>query len=121
MNNFNKDDAFEIIYSIKGNNRKIWQRLTDLYAECTIDYDKESETTKDLYKFVFARFFVPISGNHKKDVDGILDEEWIQWLEENAMVYFGYIENLVNRGTILSMTKLSESIKAFVDSGEIQY
>ncbi len=53
---FGKDyfsELLERVRSIRASERRIWQQITDIYAECSMDYDKNSPTTKDaslLYK-----------------------------------------------------------------------
>ena len=47
---FGKDyfkELLELIRSIRASERRIWQQITDIYAECSIDYDKNAPTTKD--------------------------------------------------------------------------
>ena len=47
---FGKDyfrELLERIRSIRASERRIWQQITDIYAECSIDYDKDSPTTQD--------------------------------------------------------------------------
>ena len=49
-NFFNKDyfkELLERIRSIRASERRIWQQVTDIFAECSIDYDKNSEVTKE--------------------------------------------------------------------------
>ncbi len=52
---FGKDyfrELFERVRSIRASERRIWQQITDIYAECSIDYDKNSQTTRDFYAMV---------------------------------------------------------------------
>ena len=47
---FGKDyfrELLERVRSIRASERRIWQQITDIYAECSIDYDKNSPTTHD--------------------------------------------------------------------------
>ena len=49
---FGKDyfrELLERVRSIRTSERRIWQQITDIYAECSIDYDKNSPTTHDFY------------------------------------------------------------------------
>ena len=43
------DELLERVRSIRASERRIWQKITDIYAECSIDYDKDSKTTRDFY------------------------------------------------------------------------
>ena len=42
----------ERVRSIRANERRIYQQITDIFAECSIDYDADSNTTKDFYAIV---------------------------------------------------------------------
>ena len=52
---FGKDyfrELLERVRSIRASERRIWQQITDIYAECSIDYDKNAPTTHDFYAMV---------------------------------------------------------------------
>lgn len=62
---FGKDyfrELLERVRSIRASERRIWQQITDIFAECSIDYDKESQTTKDFYATVQNKFHYAITG-----------------------------------------------------------
>lgn len=62
---FGKDyfrELLERIRSIRASERRIWQQITDIYAECSIDYDKDAPTTKDFYAMVQNKFHYAITG-----------------------------------------------------------
>lgn len=47
---FGKDyfkELLERVRSIRASERRIWQQITDIYAECSIDYDSKAPTTKE--------------------------------------------------------------------------
>ena len=46
------DELLERIREIRTSERRYYQKITDIYAECSIDYDRESETTRTFYKTV---------------------------------------------------------------------
>ena len=49
---FGKDYFRELlkrVRSIRASERRIWQQITDIYAECSIDYDRNAKTTRDFY------------------------------------------------------------------------
>ena len=82
---FGKDyfkELLERIRSIRASERRIWQQITDIYAECSIDYDKNAPTTKDFYAMVQNKFHYAIAGqtgaeivyshaDHKKENMGL--------------------------------------------------
>ena len=62
---FGKDyfrELLERVRSIRASERRIWQQITDIYAECSIDYDKYSPTTQDFYAMIQNRFHYAITG-----------------------------------------------------------
>lgn len=62
---FGKDyfrELLERVRSIRASERRIWQQITDIYAECSTDYDKSSPTTRDFYAMIQNRFHYAITG-----------------------------------------------------------
>lgn len=52
---FGKDyfkELLERVRSIRASERRIWQQITDIFAECSIDYDKNDPITHDFYAMV---------------------------------------------------------------------
>lgn len=69
-------ELLERIRSIRASERRIYQQVTDIFAECAIDYDRNSEITKNFYAMVQNKFHFAITGNtaaeiiyHKADAD----------------------------------------------------
>ncbi len=62
---FGKDyfrELLERVRSIRASERRIWQQITDIYAECSTDYDKNATTTRDFYAMIQNRFHYAITG-----------------------------------------------------------
>ena len=62
---FGKDyfrELLERVRSIRTSERRMWQQITDIYAACSTDYDKNSPTTKDFYAMIQNRFHYAITG-----------------------------------------------------------
>ena len=62
---FGKDyfkELLERVRSIRASERRIWQQITDIFAECSIDYDKDSPITKEFYAMVQNKFHYAITG-----------------------------------------------------------
>lgn len=62
---FGKDyfrELLERVRSIRASERRIYQQITDIFAECSIDYDPKSETTRDFYATVQNKFHFAING-----------------------------------------------------------
>ena len=70
-NFFGKDyfkELLERIRSIRTSERRIWQQITDIFAECSIDYDKNSDITKQFYSTVQNKFHYAITGNTAAEI-----------------------------------------------------
>lgn len=61
-------ELLERIRSIRASERRIWQKITDIYAECSIDYDKDSPTTHDFYVMIQNRFHYAITGQTAAEI-----------------------------------------------------
>ncbi len=61
-------ELLERIRSIRTSERRIWQKITDIYAECSIDYDKNSPTTHDFYAMIQNRFHYAITGQTAAEI-----------------------------------------------------
>lgn len=62
---FGKDyfrELLERVRSIRASERRIWQQITDIFAECSIDYDKNSQITHAFYAMVQNKFHYAITG-----------------------------------------------------------
>lgn len=68
---FGKDyfrELLERVRSIRASERRIWQQVTDIYAECSIDYDRTSPTTKEFYAMVQNKFHYAIVGQTAPEI-----------------------------------------------------
>ena len=62
---FGKDyfqELLERVRSIRASERRIWQQITDIFAECSIDYDKNDPITHEFYAMVQNKFHYAITG-----------------------------------------------------------
>lgn len=62
------DELLERVRSIRASERRIWQKITDVYAECSTDYDRDSKTTKDFYAMVQNKFHYAITGQTAPEI-----------------------------------------------------
>ena len=131
---FGKDyfrELLERVRSIRASERRIWQQITDIFAECSIDYDKNSQVTRDFYSMVQNKFHYAITGQTAAEIiytkadmglttwknapDGrilksdvsiaknYLDDAQIKRLERTVTGYFDYIEDLIERENTFTM------------------
>ena len=65
-------DAFrellERVRSIRASERRIWQQVTDIFAECSIDYDRNAPVTRDFYAMVQNKFHYAITGQTAAEI-----------------------------------------------------
>lgn len=68
---FGKDyfkELLERVRSIRASERRIYQQITDIFAECSIDYDPKSDTTRLFYAHVQDMFHFAITGHTAAEI-----------------------------------------------------
>ena len=68
---FGKDyfrELLERVRSIRASERRIWQQVTDIFAECSIDYDRNAPVTRDFYAMVQNKFHYAITGQTAAEI-----------------------------------------------------
>lgn len=68
---FGKDyfkELLERVRSIRASERRVWQQVTDIFAECSIDYDNQSEITHEFYATVQNKFHYAITGKTAAEI-----------------------------------------------------
>ena len=68
---FGKDyfrELLERVRSIRASERRIYQQITDIFAECSIDYDPKSQTTQQFYAHVQDKFHFAITGHTAAEI-----------------------------------------------------
>ena len=68
---FGKDyfrELLERVRSIRASERRIWQQITDIFAECSIDYDRNAEITHNFYAMVQNKFHFAITGQTAAEI-----------------------------------------------------
>lgn len=68
---FGKDyfrELLERVRSIRASERRIWQQVTDIFAECSIDYDKDAPITHEFYAMVQNKFHYAITGKTAPEI-----------------------------------------------------
>lgn len=61
-------ELLERVRSIRASERRIWQQITDIFAECSIDYDRDSDITKEFYAMVQNKFHYAITGQTAAEI-----------------------------------------------------
>jgi len=68
---FGKDyfkELLQRVRSIRASERRIYQQVTDIFAECCLDYDKNAEITKNFYAMIQNKFHFAITGNTAAEI-----------------------------------------------------
>ena len=68
---FGKDyfrELLERVRSIRASERRIWQQITDIFAECSMDYDKNSDVTREFYATIQNKFHYAITGQTAAEI-----------------------------------------------------
>jgi len=61
-------ELLERVRSIRASERRLYQQITDIFAECSIDYDVDSSTTKEFYAMVQNKFHFAITGKTAPEI-----------------------------------------------------
>ena len=61
-------ELLERVRSIRASERRIWQQITDVFAECSIDYDKNADITHAFYAMVQNKFHYAIAGQTAAEI-----------------------------------------------------
>lgn len=62
------DELLERIREIRASERRFYQKITDIYAQCSIDYDLKSDLTLNFYKTVQKKLHWAITGNTAAEI-----------------------------------------------------
>ena len=68
---FGKDyfkELLERVRSIRASERRVYQQITDIFAECSIDYNPKADVTKDFYAMVQNKFHFAITGQTAAEI-----------------------------------------------------
>jgi hypothetical protein len=61
-------ELLERVRSIRASERRIWQQITDIFAECSMDYDRKSPVTREFYAMVQNKFHFAIVGQTAAEI-----------------------------------------------------
>jgi hypothetical protein len=68
---FGKDyfqELLERVRSIRASERRIWLQITDIFAECSIDYDPNAQITQEFYASIQNKFHYAITGQTAAEI-----------------------------------------------------
>jgi len=122
---FGKDyfkEQLERIKDIRSSERRFYQQITDIYSECSIDYDKNSQYTKDFFATVQNKLhWAPTGRIRKTDVviaKNYLEEKEIKSLNRIVTMYLDYAEHQAEKQIPMTMQDWSKKLNAFLEFNE---
>ncbi len=62
------DELLERIREIRASERRAYQKIADIFEQCSYDYDKNSETTKEFYAFVQNKLHFAVTGKTAAEI-----------------------------------------------------
>lgn len=62
------EEMLERIRNIRSSERRFYQKITDIYSSCSVDYDKDSEITKEFFKTVQNKLHFAITGQTAAEI-----------------------------------------------------
>ncbi|MCG4571037.1 RhuM family protein [Clostridium cochlearium] len=81
------DELLERIREIRASERRFYQKITDIYAECSIDYDKNSQVTKTFYATVQNKLHWAITGHTAEVAKKLAEGEYEKFRIEQDRLY----------------------------------
>lgn len=131
---FGKDyfkELLERVRSIRASERRIWQQITDVFAECSIDYDKNAKLTRQFYATVQNKFHYAIVGqtaaeiiyeraDHTKDHMGLMTWENApdgRVLKSDALIAKNYLSEKQIRSLERAVSGYFDYIEDLIERG----
>lgn len=120
------DELLERIREIRASERRAYQKITDIFEQCSYDYDKDSKITKEFYSFVQNKLHYAVTGmtaaqliyeraDAKKPTMGLTT-----WKDApNGKIYkkdIGIAKNYLNEKELARLNRL---VTMFIDYAEL--
>lgn len=110
------EDLLEVINEIRISKREVYQKITDIFANCSYDYDNQSETAKDFYLKVLEKLDY-VTDDDKSERNYLYHSE-IKILENIVDNYIDYAEYMANSRILMSMNDWIDKLESFLDYNE---
>ena len=121
------DRILERIKNIRSSERRFYQKITDIYSSCSVDYDKDSEITKTFFKTVQNKLHYAVTGNTAAEiiynrVDS--NKQYMgltNWRESpNGPIYKYDVDIAKNYLTEKELHDLNRIVTMYLDYAELQ-
>ena len=121
------DELLEKIREIRASERRAYQKITDIFEQCSCDYDKDSETTKNFYAFVQNKLHFAVSGNTAAEIvynraDSQKEHMGLtSWKNSpNGKIYKSDVTIAKNYLNEKEISRLNRLVTMFIDYAELQ-
>ncbi len=121
------DELLEKIREIRASERRAYQKITDIFEQCSCDYDKGSETTKNFYAFVQNKLHFAVSGNTAAEIvynraDSQKEHMGLtSWKNSpNGKIYKSDVTIAKNYLNEKEISRLNRLVTMFIDYAELQ-
>lgn len=121
------EKTLERIRNIRASERRFYQKITDIYSSCSIDYDKDSEITKTFFKTVQNKLHYSVTGNTAAEiiynrVDSEKDNMGLtNWSSSpNGPIYRYDVDIAKNYLTEKELKNLNRIVTMYLDYAELQ-
>lgn len=121
------DELLEKIREIRASERRAYQKITDIFEQCSCDYDKDSETTKNFYAFVQNKLHFAVSGNTAAEIvynraDSQKEHMGLtSWKNSpNGKIYKSDVIIAKNYLNEKEISRLNRLVTMFIDYAELQ-
>ena len=121
------DELLEKIREIRASERRAYQKITDIFEQCSCDYDKDSETTKNFYAFVQNKLHFAVSGNTAAGIvynraDSQKEHMGLtSWKNSpNGKIYKSDVTIAKNYLNEKEISRLNRLVTMFIDYAELQ-
>lgn len=121
------DELLEKIREIRASERRAYQKITDIFEQCSCDYDKDSETTKNFYAFVQNKLHYAVSGNTAAEIvynraDSTKAHMGLtSWKNSpNGKIYKSDVTIAKNYLNEKEISRLNRLVTMFIDYAELQ-
>ena len=121
------DELLDKIREIRASERRAYQKITDIFEQCSCDYDKDSETTKNFYAFVQNKLHFAVSGNTAAEIvynraDSQKEHMGLtSWKNSpNGKIYKSDVTIAKNYLNEKEISRLNRLVTMFIDYAELQ-
>ena len=121
------EETLERIRNIRASERRFYQKITDIYSTCSIDYDKDAEITKTFFKTVQNKLHFAVTGNTAAEiiynrVDSNKENMGLtSWKQlPNGPIYKYDVDIAKNYLTEKELHNLNRIVTMYLDYAELQ-